>query len=307
MLGIQGAQHISSIDEPPPATKPLRATLHKLTFPMHVLAPVQAQHGTLFNPSVVVHDNKLLTTIRVYTNDDRRSNNVIGEIDDRWQITNVHLIEDWVNVGFVVNAISHGYEDCRLFVWNEKLCASATICDRLAHDLLPKMTVMEFNGIRYVMHSYILASSRFEKNWMPVVLNEVLKFVYTVDPLVVVTYDPVHRTVSPTIADIAYHQGNIRGGSQLIPYQNGYISVVHKVYGRQYQYYVYQHHIAYFNKDLTTVKLGKPFHFTKIGIEFCAGLAKWQDKFIFSFGVDDQHAMLAVTDESTINEMLKCA
>ena len=67
---------------------------------------------------------------------------------------------------------------------------------------------------------------------------------------------------------------------------------------------VYLHQFAFFDYNLSRVKLGKLFHFRGLGIEFCCGLTRYRDNLVASFGVQDQEAWLAEIAPSTVDSLL---
>jgi hypothetical protein len=160
----------------------------------------------------------------------------------------------------------------------------------------------------------IQPSMRHEKNWMPCVTDEGLKLIYSVDPLVVLNVDK-HRRVTPDTSTIAQVNGHVRGGSQLIPYENSWLAVVHQTYKKpdvnasparkaawpKDERVVYVHRFALFDKNLTGVRLGEPFYFMHRGIEFCAGLAWHEGKLVAAFGVRDAEAWLATFSSETVD------
>ncbi len=59
-----------------------------------------------------------------------------------------------------------------------------------------------------------------------------------------------------------------------------------------------------FNRELQVVNLGEPFHFRQVGIEFCAGLARWRDQWVLSFGVADKEIHLGLVGDDVVREMV---
>jgi len=116
---------------------------------------------------------------------------------------------------------------------------------------------------------------RHEKNWMPVGDGS-LRWVYSVEPLVVLQLDPRLGAVSPNPASQS-GRGRVRGGSQLVPLgagdsgnHGGFVAVVHELHDHA----IYTHRLAAFDRALTRVRFGPPFYFEHQRIEFCAGLAR---------------------------------
>ncbi len=200
-----------------------------------------------------------------------------------------------------------GAEDMRIFAVGDELFGSASVCE-FSPDGIPQIMIGEITakiGCYELSNCRIIAShdqTRPEKNWMPVVRNDVLRFVYSVDPLRVV--DAEGRGVSEYQPSLALD--HIRGGSQLVPYDDNYIALVHErsiISTIKY----YRHRFIKFDKDLKTTAISPAFSFLGRRIEFAAGLA-WLPggkRMIASVGVDDSEAWLISFDPVPIMNKMR--
>jgi hypothetical protein len=186
---------------------------------------------------------------------------------------------------------------------------------------LVRQSVLTFDPEkRGIIDAAPIQSDRTEKNWMPVVLEdgengEVLNLVYSVDPLVVVAYDKRSKKTEPPVLDIPELASVTRGGTQLIPWQDGWVSLVHQVHmvamgddpnGKKIPPKgVYVHRFVTFNRNVTEVtKIGGAFHFRHVGIEFAAGLATLGGRYFVSYGVNDRQAWLSEVSAETVQASL---
>jgi hypothetical protein len=196
-------------------------------------------------------------------------------------------------------------EDLRLFVRGEALGA---VGGSGKPGMAPTLAVLELGNDGELAASHIQPASQFEKNWMPCVTSDGrLRLVYRVAPLVVMNYDDDAHTLKPTPAEAAKLAGlapmktgdGPRGGSQLAPYEGGYLAVIHE---RPNDKIHYVHRFVRFDADLTKAQVGPPFIFEHLGIEFCAGLVQHGQtrQWILSFGSEDKAAKLAVVSEETL-------
>lgn len=280
----------------------LSSTLYPLTIEPSVLAAGGASGAALHNPSVAVHDGRLWVVVRAMV-DNCRTHNFLGQLNDRWHLENVQPMHDRAPGERNSASRSSGYEDCRLFVIGGKLAASATVCDRTADDTRPKISVLELDDAYDVVGCHVQSSSHHEKNWLPLVEDDVLRFVYTIDPMTVLRYDPSEHMVSPCATDLPSYLGFLRGSSQLIAYEDGYLAVVHQVHeGKPSPTYL--HRLVRFDRELLMTAMSEPFYFQELGVEFCAGLVAWRGQFVLSFGLKDTSANLAVVDEAIVKQML---
>jgi hypothetical protein len=198
-----------------------------------------------------------------------------------------------------------GFEDVRLFFRGDDLHGIATVALPGQSVGVAKADVVVFKIVGgLILDEKIIASPRYERNWMPVVETDLTtpqRFVYSTDPLVVVT--PATNVTALKVS------GTLRGGSQVVTYGGNRIAVVHEVAGGSGKPVEYTHRFVVFSQDMTSVKIGKPFFFQKRGIEFCAGLAVVKDDassehLWISYGVEDKRAFLAEVSDDTLKEVL---
>lgn len=62
----------------------------------------------------------------------------------------------------------------------------------------------------------------------------------------------------------------------------------------------YMHRFVRFNAALTAMTLGPLFFFEELGIEFCAGIARWQGKIVLSYGFQDRVPRLATVNDDVV-------
>jgi hypothetical protein len=96
---------------------------------------------------------------------------------------------------------------------------------------------------------------------------------------------------------------DLRGGSQVIPHDDGWLCLTHEVAWRPER--VYLHRFVKFTKDFHVEAISDPFYFQHVGIEFCAGLARDAERLVASYGVNDASAHLAFFDPARVNAQLR--
>jgi len=143
---------------------------------------------------------------------------------------------------------------------------------------------------------------RHEKNWMPVVKLGRLFFVYFHDPYMVL--DVEGKFVVSASKNIP---SQFRGGSQLIPFLEGHLSIVHEVVNINWSKKVYLHRFVFYDKKLDLKRISEPFYFLNKGIEFVAGACfeEGNESFLVSFGVEDKMCKIARIDTNFILDSLK--
>jgi hypothetical protein len=125
-------------------------------------------------------------------------------------------------------------------------------------------------------------------------------------PTTVMRFD-IAREFSETIAE---HPGppvarEFRGGSHLVPAADGYVCMIHEmVRGRQPRR-LYMHRVVHFTSDFQIDAVSPRFVFQVREVEFCAGLALHDGRFLLSFGVNDYEAWLATVPEQELLSLLE--
>lgn len=312
--------HMRAHEAAVPSCGPLDAELYQIG----VYGITGAQH----NPSVFLIDGALHVNIRVLAPDGPFSANYVGRVEDDYTVVGVRAMRpksSSVVRGPIRTPLALHFpraEDLRVFTWRGGLWAIGCVHDGQPTPQWIRQALLELSPDGgEISQVHLIHSDRHEKNWMPCVDGDALSLVYSTDPLITIGVEPGKV---PTAQGVPQVLGHIRGGSQLVAYEAGWVALVHQVYkpSRIAPGYnpllggwappitdpiaggapvVYLHHFAKFNQDLTEVVLGAPFYFRAPGIEFCAGLVKRPDGgFVASFGVADKEAWLAAFSEETI-------
>ena len=202
-----------------------------------------------------------------------------------------------------------GFEDCRLMRWGGRWQCSATARD-LGSDSLARMVLLalddrgDFMDVRQ-MSGY--GDGLHQKNWMPVP-GPVPTFVYGCSPSVVLRWNEASARVEVTSsADPGCELSHWRGGTPLMPWEHGYLALVHEARdteaGREYV-----HRFVRFDALGLPIEASLAFVFLGPGIEFAAGLAEGLDpaepELVVSFGVNDSEAWVARVPRARVGAML---
>jgi hypothetical protein len=192
-------------------------------------------------------------------------------------------------------ALVRGFEDQRLFMWRGSFWCSATVRelnpDGLCEIVLGRID-SPFSETCNLTDWRVLNPAgprRHQKNWMPRVESEKLQFIYSSDPVEVV--DDHGRQVCKT--DPKFELSHLRGGSQAIAFDGGWLMLTHEV-ARFNEQRIYLHRFLWLDPSITEQRVSEPFYFESLGIEFAAGLALHSDakRLVVSFGVHDARALI---------------
>jgi len=307
-----------------------------------LIIPSDFTNGTsLFNPSVFVDDDgTVLTIIRhcqytLYHSEKRNfehqwgpllylnpendisltTKNYLAELNDNLKIKRVYEI-DTKDLDKKPKWSFVGLEDARLVKWEGRYY----ICGVRRDTTTNGQGRMELSEIDYpsrplkeVSRQRIPAPGKddtyCEKNWMPI-LDKPFHYIKWSNPVQVVKYNPEDKTtVDVCIKDFKEDvTQNARGGSQVVPYKDGYIAIQHITYlyktpaGRKDA--DYKHQITVYDKDWNVIRQSKIFSFMGARIEFTCGMARKGGNFLISFGVTDNAAYIMRLSETTLEEFI---
>ena len=246
-----------------------------------------------------------------------RTRNFLLDLDTDFKTTRVVEIADKTG-DERTNYPVHGFEDARLFAWNGSWWATATVCD-FTEEGRREIALLQLDDDGAVVRAEPLRgpwSVNAQKNWMPIVDGDAAKFIYatslngdvgstTIFDLTCAE-DPEARprySIQPP-SGATYDHGRLRGGSQAVHVEGGWLFVVHDVAfpgsGR-----LYLHRFVFIDEKLQLVSMTDLFYFEKLGIEFCAGLALVDGKLVASYAVNDGSARLGIFDLARVRKALR--
>ncbi len=199
-----------------------------------------------------------------------------------------------------------GLEDARLVRWDGHLYGVGVRRDTTTNGQgRMEFSELELSGDsvkeigRYRIEHPTSPEWYCEKNWMPV-LDMPYHFIQWTNPAVLVKANL--KTLKSCRAIEVNEAGKIeglpflRGGSQVIPWHNYYVCIVHdcdltkNLIGQKDA--TYMHRFVVYDRNWNIVRIGDPFSFMDGDIEFCCGLAEYNGDFLVSFGFQDNVAYL---------------
>jgi hypothetical protein len=203
-----------------------------------------------------------------------------------------------------------GFEDLRIFDWQGALwcvaCCRELTPEGWCEQILARIDASGPGPHRLVDWRVMTPEGPrlHQKNWMPRVDGDELKFIYLSDPTRIVDVrGATLQETSPVIAATTF-----RGGTQAIAFDGGFLTLLHEVHWRPaLNRRFYQHRFVWFNRAMTIRRVSRPFYFDKKGIEFAAGLAWHPDgkRMLLSYSVTDSEAWIATIDAEEIRRLLE--
>ncbi len=295
---------------------------------------------SLTNPSVLVVDGKILVNIRnvnytlyhselsrfehmwgplsyIHPENDMhlRTINYVAELNDNLDIVHYTKIDTSKFDNYEPKWEFVGLEDCRLVQWNDKLYVCGVRRDtttngqgrmELSEIIIDGLTVKEVS--RYRIPGPPPDDEYCMKNCTPIV-DKPFHLLKWTNPTALMKFDPSggETEVIETRSSIQA-RNDMRGGSQVIPFNDGYLTLIHETdlynseQGRKDA--TYRHRFVYWNKDFQIQKTSKLFSFLNIKIEFCCGMAEYQDNFLITFGAQDNAAYILKISKSSVEDFI---
>jgi tetratricopeptide (TPR) repeat protein len=202
--------------------------------------------------------------------------------------------------------IIEGLEDCRLIDFENHSWFSCTTFDTSPTGAIQislcKMGFSEKNEPIQVEKLTPLKGpdpNRHEKNWLPFVKEGEIHFIYSSDPFTLYKPNLITGACETVYQYTPEHDfRRFRGSAAPIPFDDGYLMLVHEVVYMPDYTRTYLHRFVYLDKNFIAKKTSKPFVFIHKGIEFCLSMTLDHDQkqLILPIGIEDKEAYLFFAD-----------
>lgn len=308
-----------------------------------IISPELTNGLGLMNPSILIDNGKILVNLRsvnytfyhsekklfqhqwgpltyVHPENDihLRTTNFYLELNNEFNIIRCNKIDTSQFDTYEPLWEFVGLEDGRLIRWEGKLYLTGVRRDTTTNGQgrmeLSELEVSD-NSVkeisRFRIPTPIDPNSYCEKNWMPI-LDLPYHFIKWTDPTELVKVDPKKQScVELARKELKIPErinNGIRGGSQVIPYKGYYIAITHEVdlfnseVGRKDA--VYRHRFIVWDKEWNIVKYSKNFSIMDGDVEFCVGMAEYNNDLLFTFGFQDNAAYLLRVSQETLEEFI---
>ena len=196
-----------------------------------------------------------------------------------------------------------GLEDLRLFAWQGELWCSGAYWNAEVDRISQALCRIDPDGAALVdLRLLREAPAQHEKNWMPLVEAGRLRFIRYAGSGEIL--DQAGRALGGAPAALALD--HLRGGSQAIAFDGGWLAVTHEV-ARYAAPRSYLHRFVWFDAGLRLRRLSRAFTFAGDGVEFAAGLALHPDgrRLLVSYGRRDAEAWIGALELEALRSLLE--
>lgn len=312
--------------------------------PICVHFPQEVKNNGVFNPSVFNDKDCLYVNLRtcnytLFHSEDastpldnspfnRQTFHILGENQDVKVTTNIFCYLETSNLKpLFTNTICtedfdkppqwvfSGLEDARLVKWSDKFYLCGTRRDTESTGIgrmeLSEMEVKygfpkELKRIR--MPAPNNENTYCEKNWMPI-LDHPFHFVRWSNPADIVYYNPSNGSTTTVVRG---HENKdlstqLRGGSQVIKWDDGYLAMVHQVHSTyvngKYDH-EYKQQFIFWDSNWNIVKYSDQFTMLGAKIEFASGLTTIDNDVVITFGHQDSTSFVVKVSTEFIRGLL---
>jgi len=303
--------------------QPLEVSAHEIK-PPFLLAPKTSYS----NSSIIVHKNHLCLAIRNsnYTIKDDFSYECYNDVwnryfsdtylqlyDLQYRVVSYHQVVDKAEFPRFDTTFM-GYEDPRLFSFNNKLYFTATNL-QVYSQFKPHIVLCHLNDegdISKVVPLSCPDMKEAQKNWLPFV-DVHAKFprlltIYRMSPFIVLQHD-IETGQHTEVVNIPTPHINfplVKGSASPIPWGNGYLFVIHYTLPcRQPRNYMYYYHrFVWMDDKFVPTRMSQSFYVLHRGTEFISGLTYFNSYLYLTLSVLDERAYMVRFTAETLNHSL---
>lgn len=200
----------------------------------------------------------------------------------------------------------NGFEDVRLLKHNNQLYGFATSrqLNPEGRGVVVLLPLDKNYKIKKVIPLRGYEDDKHQKNWLPFVHRNKIHILYSSDPTVILIPNLETGECKAVVKESLFNMKNFRGGSPGIPFNKGYLFVIHEVIFSTYR--IYTHRFIYMDSKLDITSFSQPFVFKEQSTEFVSGLEMdiSNSHIIMCFGYQDKEAYIVkMKKQDVINSL----
>jgi len=229
------------------------------------------------------------------------SDHVLIQFDPQMHVKHTMPLIDRTNNVYHDSFIK-GFDDVRLITKNMFICSHGNMNKHRTIDQC--LGTMTDDGVVTKLIQLVGPNAyRHEKNWLPLIKEDILYIIYTTHPFTLYQVDQTNGKMvllkNEKLTD--KNCDGFRGSSPPLKYKAGYLYTIHQV-TKNLSYF---HRFVWIDENLTTLKWSKPFYFETKGIEFNVGMGHSPEGLWLAHSVWDNDARMILIDYDIVDDYLK--
>ena len=282
-----------------------------------ILVNLRNVNYTLYHSELNIFEHVWGPLVYIHPENDLhlRTTNYILELDDNLDVIHHSIVDTSDFDTYQPQWEFVGLEDVRLVNWNDKIYGIGVRRD-LDTVGTGRMELSEFE----FNESQIKEVSRYRipgpppddeycmKNCTPI-QDKPFHLLKWTNPTALMKFNPDGSDSEVyTTTELAPGLNDMRGGSQVIKWKDGYLTLVHETQlykseqGKKNA--TYRHRFVSWDSEFKNQKFSKLFSFMDMKVEFCCGLAEHKDDLLITFGAQDNMAYILRASKSFIEEFI---
>ena len=263
----------------------------------------------IFNPSVVQFGFNIffISRSKVFCHIDKRIHdavNFIHQFDENLNLIKLSRLEDSLLREKSIKA-KNGIEDIRLFIWQKAVWGIGAGlayegCKYKVTQILIKIENCKITKF-YELNSNF--NKNIEKNWTPLVKDDKLYLLYSLDPMVVFQFVGYKLVLVKSHNTNDINKLKIHGGTPAIRFPGGgFLGVAHKLPLILFGQTLYRQFFYLLDEDFNLKMASRDFVLEEFGIEFPCGLILFGNYLLMSYGSMDKSArFLKIPTKEVVN------
>jgi tetratricopeptide (TPR) repeat protein len=244
-----------------------------------------------------------------------RTRNFLAEYDSEFNLKSQKEIVDDVQRERLYSCSVVGLEDCRIFNYDNSSWFTCTTSDtnptgqrQISLCKLADEQDAQARSLDFLIPLQGPDPYRCEKNWLPFVKDGEMQMVYSCHPFTVFKPNLETGACKTVLRYEPKHDfSRFRGSAGPIPFNGGYLMLVHEVIHQADFSRNYFHRFLFLDENLVVTKLSTPFIFKHAGVEFCCSMTldHTSTQLILAIGIEDREAYLGFIDLKAVDSLLK--
>lgn len=216
-----------------------------------------------------------------------------------------------VNLGKIRSHHIDGFEDCRLFHLQGGVIYFISNCTKNNPKGPMRLSVgqIDVNGEtpKYTKLTPIYGHGDHltQKNWLIYRVEGAYAYaIYGYNPLTIVKINLNTGIVEPVSeARLPVRSGEFRGSGGPVPFEDGYLVVIHQVYFKDHGGRRYLHRFLYLDEYMIPVGFSELWYLKSKDIEYVSTILDVGDDFLIGYGMCDRCACISLVTKETIKKM----